>query len=68
MSTTTNIVEIKPYSVSELATLYGVSRRTIRNWIAPHSDLVGVKIGHIYTALQVKLIFEKLGLPGKAEE
>jgi hypothetical protein len=29
---------------------------------------VGEKIGRLYTALQVKIIFEKLGLPGKAEE
>lgn len=68
MSTTNNVVEIKPYSISELSSLYGVSRRTMRNWIAPHQTLIGGKIGHLYTALQVKLIFEKLGLPGKAEE
>jgi hypothetical protein len=29
---------------------------------------VGEKIGRLYTTLQVKIIFEKLGLPGKAEE
>jgi hypothetical protein len=40
----------------------------MRNWLAPHQSLIGEKIGHLYTALQVKVIFEKLGLPGKAQE
>jgi hypothetical protein len=68
MSTTNNVIEIKPYSISELSALYGVSKRTMRNWITPHQSVIGEKIGHLYTALQVKVIFEKLGLPGKAHE
>lgn len=68
MSTTNNVVEIKPYSLTELSGLYGVSNRTMKNWITPHNLFVGEKIGRLYTALQVKIIFEKLGLPGKAEE
>ena len=68
MSAMNKVVDIKPYSISELSNLYGVSRRTMRNWIAPHQPLIGDKIGHLYTALQVKVIFERLGLPGKAEE
>lgn len=68
MSTTNNVIEIKPYSISELARLYRVSRHTMRNWIAPHQPYIGEKIGHLYTALQVKIIFEKLGLPGTAQE
>ena len=68
MSTTNNVVEIKPYSLTELSNLYDVSNRTMKNWIAPHNVTVGEKIGRLYTTLQVKIIFEKLGLPGKAEE
>lgn len=68
MSTTNHTIGIKPYSLTELSNLYGVSNRTMKNWITPHSPLVGEKIGRLYTALQVKIIFEKLGLPGKAEE
>jgi hypothetical protein len=68
MSTTNYVVEIKPYTITELSSLYGVTRRTMRNWLAPHQSLIGEKIGHLYTALQVKVIFEKLGLPGKAQE
>lgn len=68
MSTTSIEVKIKPYSLTELSGLYGVSNHTMKNWIAPHHTSVGKKIGRLYTALQVKIIFEKLGLPGKAVE
>ena len=68
MSTTSIEVNIRPYSLTELSGLYGVSNHTMKNWIAPHQLAVGNKIGRLYTALQVKTIFEKLGLPGKAEE
>jgi transposase-like protein len=68
MSTTKNYVEIKPYNLTELAAVYGVTVRTMKNWIILHRQSVGEKTGRLYTALQVKTIFEKLGLPGKAEE
>ena len=68
MSTTNYVVEIKPYSLTELSALYGVSNRTMKNWIVKHDGFVGEKMGRLYTALKVKIIFEKLGLPGKAEE
>lgn len=68
MSTTNIEVAIRPYSLTELSGLYGVSNHTMKNWIVPHHLAVGKKIGRLYTALQVKIIFEKLGLPGKAHE
>lgn len=68
MSTTNIVVEIRPYSLTELSGLYGVSNRTMKNWIVRHDEFVGEKMGRLYTALQVKIIFEKLGLPGKANE
>jgi uncharacterized protein YjcR len=68
MSTTKTYVEIKPYNLTELAAIYGVTVRTMKNWITRHSDAVGEKMGRLYTALQVRIIFEKLGLPGKAED
>ena len=33
MSTTTNNIAIKPYSLTELASIYGVTVRTIKKWI-----------------------------------
>lgn len=68
MSITSNAIEIKPYSLTELARIYGVTNRTIKNWIIRHNEAIGEKTGRLFTALQVKIIFEKLGLPGMAED
>jgi hypothetical protein len=68
MSTTNNVVEIKAYSLAELANLYGISNRIMKTWLAPFTNDIGKKHGRFYNTLQVKIIFEKLGLPGKAEE
>ena len=59
---------IKPYSLTELAGIYGVTLHTIRVWLKPHLPAIGEKQGRLFTALQVKIIFEKLGLPGIIEE
>ena len=68
MSITDKTIEIRPYSLTELAQIYGVTNRTMKNLIIRHDEAVGEKIGRLYTTLQIKIIFEKLGLPGKAEE
>jgi hypothetical protein len=68
MLKTTSTIEIKPYSLTELSAIYGVTNRTIKNWIIPHEETIGNKIGRLYTALQVKIIFEKLGLPSSIED
>jgi transposase-like protein len=68
MSITDKTIEIRPYSLTELAQIYGVTNRTMKNWIIRHDEAVGEKIGRLYTTLQIKIIFEKLGLPGRAEE
>ena len=68
MSITDNTIEVKPYSLTELANIYGVTNRTMKNWITKHSEAVGEKVGRLFTTLQVKIIFEKLGLPGRMEE
>jgi hypothetical protein len=68
MSTTNYVVEIRPYSLTELSRLYGISNGIMKRWLAPHNEIIGEKVGRFYNALQVKTIFEKLGLPGKAED
>jgi hypothetical protein len=68
MSTTNYVIEIKAYSLTELAGLYGISNRIMKTWLAPFTEDIGKKHGRLYNTLQVKTIFEKLGLPGKAEE
>lgn len=61
-------VAIKPYSLTELAEIYGVSNHTMKNWIKRHQHSIGEKVGRLYTTLQVKTIFEKLGAPDGLEE
>lgn len=68
MSTTNDVVEIRPYSLTELSRMYGISNGIMKRWLAPHHEAIGEKIGRLYNTLQVKIIFEKLGLPGKAED
>lgn len=68
MSTTKNYTEIRPYNLTELSAIYGVTIRTMKNWLIRHQEAIGEKTGRLYTALQVKIIFAKLGLPGKAED
>ena len=58
-------IVLKPYSVKEIATVFSVSDRTIKKWIEPFEPEIGRKQGRYYTVLQVKMIFEKLGVPGK---
>lgn len=54
---------IKPYSIKELAALYGVSTKTLRTWLRPHKEAIGERVSRYYTILQVRIIFEKLGMP-----
>ncbi len=58
-------IEVKPYSISELAQIYEVSTRTLKNWMKPFDQEIGKRIGRFYTIPQVKTIFLKLDLPGK---
>lgn len=58
-----NFIEVKPYLLKELAMLYGVEPRTLKNWMAPFKSEIGEKMGRYYTVRQVKVIFEKLDVP-----
>lgn len=68
MKITPNSIEIKPYSITELASIYGIPDKTMRKWLAPHKNAIGKRIGHFYNVLQVTIIFEKLGVPSKMED
>lgn len=57
------IIEIRPYSIKELAGLYRMSYKTFRKWLKPHEEAIGKKIGYYYNTYQVKMIFEKLHPP-----
>ena len=60
---TTNEVMIKPYTVKELAEIYGVSTKTLRTWMLPHREAIGERVSRYFTALQIQVIFDRLGLP-----
>jgi hypothetical protein len=68
MKITNKKIEIKPYSITELAQIYQVSIHIIRKWLSPHSEAIGKKIGRMYTVHQVKIIFQKLDIPGTLED
>ena len=47
MSTTTEAL-VKPYTVKELAGLYGVSPKTLRTWLVPHKEVIGERVRDFY--------------------
>jgi len=57
-------VPIRGYTMKELSVLYGVSTKCLRTWLEPHLEVVGKRKGRYFTTLQVRVIFDKLGLPG----
>ncbi|MCC7302473.1 MAG: hypothetical protein IT233_07520 [Bacteroidia bacterium] len=57
-------IPVKTYSVKEVAGLYGISGKTLKKWLAPFEKEIGQRIGYFYNPKQVRIIFDKLGLPG----
>lgn len=53
-------VEYPAMSVAELALRWGVSPKTVKNWIKPFEKEVGKRIGNMYSPHQVKIILSKL--------
>ena len=58
-------IELKGYSIKELATLYQISGKTMKKWITEFVPDVGKRVGHYYTPKQVKVIFKEIGIPGE---
>jgi hypothetical protein len=56
-------LEMRGYTLGELARLYKVCVRTFKRWLKPFDAVVGKKQGRYFTIAQVKIIFEKLGTP-----
>ena len=54
---------IKRYSIPELADQYKCSPRTFRRWMEKIRPTLGRRMGHFFSAAQVKLIVEHLGAP-----
>lgn len=54
---------LRPCTVKELAAFYRVSAPTFRRWLERFQEEIGERIGHFYMVPQVKIIFEKFGVP-----
>lgn len=63
MKTESTQIKLKPYSMTELARIYGVDPRTLKKWLVPFEKEIGIKQGRFFQIPQVKLIFDKLSLP-----
>lgn len=59
---------IRPQTKQELARAYGVSVRTLTNWLKPFENRIGKRIGHTYTPKQMVIIYEILGPPYNSSE
>jgi uncharacterized protein YjcR len=60
---TTHETKVQPYTMTELASLYGISPKTLKTWLEPHEHLIGERRGRYYNIKQVRIIFDCLGLP-----
>ncbi len=56
---------IRPYSLKELAAIYGICYQTLRGWIDAKAADYGEKKGKYFSIAQVKGIVTALGFPHK---
>lgn len=56
---------VRPYTLIEIARIYGVHYKTMSKWIKPFAEEVGRKNGRMYSVAQVRIILDKLGIPGE---
>jgi transposase-like protein len=60
---TSNKIQIRAYSVKEVANLYGISGKILKKWLDDYEKEIGNRKGHFYNPKQMKIIFDKLGAP-----
>ena len=63
-----NAMPIRPYTLKEIASLYRVSKLTLKKWLKPFEKDIGERIGHFYSVKQVKIILDKLGTPDAIDD
>ncbi len=61
-------IQVKPYTLSELCDLYGVTNKVLKKWLRPFNSEIGERMGRYYTVLQVETIFKKIGIPYRIAE
>lgn len=67
-SQNTSSIQLRGYSLSELARMYQISEKSFRTWIKPFTAEIGERHGRYYNVNQVKIILEKLGFPDTLSE
>ncbi|HVI45243.1 MAG TPA: hypothetical protein VM802_10245 [Chitinophaga sp.] len=68
METIRTAFTLQPYTVKDLADLYGVHRNTFARWLYPFENEIGIRKGYYFNIKQVKIIVDKLGTPGTIED
>ncbi len=58
---------LRAYTPKEMRNLYGVSSHIFKKWIEDFQDDIGELKANSYTIAQVKIITDKLGVPGIVE-
>lgn len=61
-------MEIRPYTLKELAIIYRVDKKTLLNWLRPFKGEVGERKGRFYGIAQVEIIISKIGWPYRKEK
>jgi transposase-like protein len=57
---------IKPYRISDLATIFDIHRDTMRKWMLSYPEQLTKREGKYFSVRQVEFIIEKFGRPSKA--
>lgn len=57
------VIPLRHYTMKELASMYGISKNTLRKWLKPLQESIGERIGNYFSIPQVKIIFAALQLP-----
>ncbi len=65
---TSNKVPVKCYTISELAAVYDLTAKAFRTLLKPHLSAIGKRVGRYYSPKQVLIIFDRIDLPGYAED
>lgn len=58
---------LRAYTPKEMRNLYGVSPHIFKKWIEDFQNEIGELKANSYTIAQVKIIIDKLGVPGTVE-
>lgn len=68
METNNKQIPLKPYTLKQLAEIFGVSVKTMQRWKKPFEEELGKKLGKYYTIPQVRIFFENLNFPENRDE